>query len=818
MELSGTSGNSGGAAGYEYQATASLYEALLLMLGERRVSEVVVEPDNHEDMFAKIVVKSASPDEVSSVMTVLAEQDRTVLYQMKTLSHDVWTVAAFRNVLTGGTAWHEADEPTRRRPSALQLLLDDETLHYHFITNAQVKSELRCLVGSFPNAPALPAKLLPKELVDKHDSLLRRIHIKPDATERLLVADTLELLRTRGGVPHVHVAACRTELKNLFWDCILGRRTNTVSADEVAAVMARHGARRTALPAPYYVPPSNADEAAAILHGTGCVIVIGPPDIGKAALADHLAAGFDLIDHPCQHFTLRNLDELEDRLSTIGPVLLIAKNGWTFESVSKSTPVADLATLLNRRGTDKYLIVTCDNGVYARLPNSLRTRLEPHVIELGLEHYDADRRWKIVTNHAGLDGWQLASLQAAREMLLEMLTEPFSLAFFGILVRKRIGEMVNPAEKQEEEFLSLFSMSTSHYRQLGHALMEPSEPNGEFLDQLARDALRDTIGERTLSLLASFPHEPTRHAAMLLGWFVVMERHPGISLYHHLPNMIDIAKRVHERTQVQLTPAEYIEHLQMMGVLTSTDGDWYTLDNRASDAMRRLVLEKRAEVHPVLMEVAFEFTRPMHYENFGAQLERISRLILTSYAERPLHDYALVSLAQAIDAHLPAALGLPNRSRYVANVEAAMEWPWGASPTARLLYMLHPDRLAKSQEVPSWNWIAAGWRSEIGESHETAVESFVRRLVMDFLPYTRHSYANVSDRLVQFLLPSQALREDCIRRALHALEDYGYTDFGDGRHDDVDPFRNRPALLALLAAVNAKPFVSIFPPVPKWEL
>ena len=809
-----TSGKNQGGAGYHYQATASLYQALKLMLQTRSVMEVTVEPENYEDMATTEM--DTTSDDVVARMTVPAKRRRAVVYQMKTLSHKVWTVASFSKVLTRGAPSPDSGKRPRQRASALQLLLDDETLHYHFITNAAVESELASLARPRTLLDPLPDGLLPELYADKREKLRGRIEITAQSSERLLRNDTVGLLCNAGRVPYRHAENCRLELWNIFWGCIADTRSNLVFVDEVLEVMKKHGARPAGMPAPDYVPPANADRAAALLRQERCVIIVGPPDIGKAALADYLAVAFELAEAPCPQVTLRNLDELEYRLSEPGPALLIAKNGWTWADTCRPNGIVDLAEVFAPASADKHIIVTCDTPAYQRVLKIVTTIPEAFVIRLGLEDYDDDSRWKIVTNNARLEGWRLCLLETVRQVVLDELAEPRSLMLFGVRVREHIDRMVEP-----ETGLGATSSLSTFDDDFPHdaAFWAPPDSNIALLRELISDARRDTVGKRTLFYMRGFEHASEKHAALLLGIFVLFGYGAVLDLHNDPGRMDEIAGRVATRTKQPFILAEYIEYLIDRGVLLDKDGVIHTLDEEAFDALRLLVHQAKTVVHPVLMAVACEFVDTMRPDNFAMQLRGIEALVETAYDGAPIPGRAWIDVVASIDKHFEDALRVVDREVYLANVDAAMDWQWSKSPYGRLLYELHPDRLRIEEKGTPEATRRDVWCINPYEIFDDPVPSFVRRFLLDFMPYTDKKYAHVSRKFVAFLRASGEVREEDVHAALHALEAHAFSPCYDDDYDGgLEWTGNRQVLVSLLDAIGSRPFETRFPALRDWEL
>ncbi|ALP65211.1 nSTAND3 domain-containing NTPase [Paraburkholderia caribensis] len=797
-----------GYRGYEYQIVASIWVTLILMLDARRVTEVTIEPDNQEDLQAELVGTGSPLDQESSIVAASFGESIRHVFQMKTLSSSVWSVALLKDVIGDGASTQETGVESRRRPRALQLLLKDRSLSYTLVTDAKVKPQLSTLARDNVllerDDTELPTELLKGGTPDSVSSLRGRLHIISGSNAELLQYRIRELLTQKGGVPHSRVVSCIDDLTQVFRQCLLGERNTRFTLTELESTLSRYGARPVATPGPWYVPPVVAEQASSILRSQGCAVIVGPSDIGKASLADHLASTFKLGDLACPSIRVNRLDELAGRLREEGPALIVARDGWA-DSDGRREPANLSAMLANALG-DKYVIVTSDLDVFQRLPPHMRTSLARFVVTLNAEHYDESARWQIVLNEAGLSGWQLESLNASRAVVLRELAEPFPLRFFGTLVRNHAESMIQPAILDGEE------MPPFDFRQAG--------PNEDFFSELAERALRETEGHRVEGLILAYPNAPLQHAALVLGIHVMQGQGGVLWLKDALPAMERIAESVATMRALHLQVDSYIEHLVKTGVVQRWEDKRLTFEAGSIDALCRVITDGISEVHRVLAAVASEFVQAMGPGNFSVHLRRIVTLLQLTYGDASPRSNAWTDVVTAIDAQLVRALSGQDRVESENNVQAAMEWGWGMSALARLLYTMHPKRVPFVENSDFWFSSHDAWSAVTRLQPDFNLRRFVRRYLIGFMPYTWIDYSAASEQFASFFRASGLVLGEDVYHAVHALEQHSSTGGrGDDRWTYEDGNHNKRPLLALLAAVSERPFVSrLRPPTPSWDL
>ncbi|MCU7374904.1 hypothetical protein PEC18_29650 [Paucibacter sp. O1-1] len=146
--MSDKQGGLPGYRGFEYQIDASIWIALDLMLYKEQISEMLVEPDNSEDVEVSLKAPSDLPaepvsqDSQAATAHVTASTGRRMLYQMKTRSTGPWTASAFQNVIGDGLEPQKPARGSTPRARALRMLLNDSNLSYMLLTDAGTDANL----------------------------------------------------------------------------------------------------------------------------------------------------------------------------------------------------------------------------------------------------------------------------------------------------------------------------------------------------------------------------------------------------------------------------------------------------------------------------------------------------------------------------------------------------------------------------------------------------------------------------------------------------------------------------------------------------
>ena len=681
---------------------------------------------------------------------------------------------------------------------------------YTLITDASVSSELASIApASLPikrDAVPLPDKILSQRTEAHADVLRGRVHIIKGHGETLLRHLIDELLTQTARVPYTSAQRCFDELIQCFRLCLLRRRDTRITVSEMRGIFARFGAIDPTGPIPGYVAPTVLPIASTKLQDQRCLVLLGPPDIGKASLADYLAVKFELDELNCPVNVLNSFAQLSMQLSDPGPALLVLKNGWDGENFSVHRTPADLSSIVDRAPADKYIIVTCDSNIFARLPLYMRSRLERYTVLVEPDDYSEDDRWQIVINQARLDGWQLASLNLARSDVLRVAREPLTLNLLGNLIQDRAHQMTEPSPAEDDWFFGISDHS--------------GDGNGELFASLVEIAMRQTIGDRTKRILESYPANPLLHAALYISLDYVSRGYLAPRKNDEVHVTMLIVDKVFMKTGVLLDYVAYVEYLVSNEVLQSHEAGAIWIEATQQDAMRSLINSAVRTVHPVIIAVIEELEGELDLLNFADQLMLIDSFISFGYLDGPQDDTAWWNIRDRIDAKILQALDVQKRDAFVENIEAIMHWRWGDSDLVNLLGALSPDGIPHvKMDDSSFLFPKIIWQGHQGKVSLELPKNFLRKFLVSFMPYTTIDYNDVKDYLISFFLDSQGINCTDVQNGLHALEAHATMDYGDGRWEDQDGWRNRPVLLALLKATGCEKFESRLPPAKdEWEL
>lgn len=798
--------------GYEYQIVASIWVALTLMIEQGIAMEVIVEPDSLEDLEATIPGELIVRDHISATVEVPLHGETRMLYQMKTRSFKTWTVSALKDVVGDGEPAPISRPGSAPRAKALELLLEDDSRLYTLITDARVAGELsaisRTALLKMRSESALPVGILAKGSDEKAQSLHGRVHIVDGYSEKLLGHLIDALLKQTAKVPYTNVEACFKELVQVFRDCLLQRRDKRVTVQNLRDIFSRFGARDPRGPIPGYVAPTKLSDALAMLQSGRRLLLVGPPDIGKASLAEFLTVTSELGALSCPVAVLSNISELSIRLSDDGPGLLVVKNGWDEEIFAEGRSPSDLPAILDRASADKYIIVTCDSSVYARLPRYMQSRLEQYKVTLELNDYSDEDRWQIVLNQAGLTDWQLKSLEEARIEILRDLHEPLFLYLLGTHIRNNAYKMREPLP-QTDDLLSDF---------LGLSI----DRNHGFFQELVERTIHETVGDRAARILEECLTEPFMHAALYLGLHQLTIPYEAQARVGGFPLMESIVNGVYAKTGVRLNYSRYVNYLVSKAVLqTHERGAWLSVEAAPLSALRSIVINSKREAYPVLVSILEELEKGMNRGNFAKQLQQIISLIHAFNPDDPIEDSTWIDVIGRIDAKVQQALQTERRELFVENFETIMEWRWGRSELSCLVCSLSPDGLPYIVLDDDLGFFGRklNWQGPYGSSRLTLPCEFLRCFLVDFMPYTGIDYTQVQSRLVNFLRDSQEVSCTDVRAAIGALETNATTDFEDGRWDYQNPWLNLPVLVELGKAMGCGSYrPSVTAAKRDWEL
>jgi hypothetical protein len=284
--MSDTQGGLPGYRGFEYQIDASIWIALELMLLKEQIDEMLVEPDNSEDVEVLLNARSALPtepvsqDSQTAIVQVTASTGRRMLYQMKTRSTGPWTDTAFKKVIGDGL---EPQKPARGptpRARALRMLLTDSNLSYMLLTDAGTDANLFGL--SWPTlhpegCVEVPSKdFFDTSLRNQAGKLAGRLLIMSSLSSELLGFRIAKLLTETAKVPHIRLAHCVAALKDAFRQRLLGTETAPFKRAELLTILKAHEGLTSRSEDPFYVPPGDVAAIEARLDHERWIVLIGP--------------------------------------------------------------------------------------------------------------------------------------------------------------------------------------------------------------------------------------------------------------------------------------------------------------------------------------------------------------------------------------------------------------------------------------------------------------------------------------------------------------------------------------------------------------
>ena len=360
-------GGTAGLEGYLYQATASTWVALELVLNQRLAVELVLEPVTHEDIEAAVANPEAA--ELDSQLLV----SFPLQIQIKQRSTMNWTVAGLNELLT---------KPRKRRKSPVENL-ENPNLRYLLITNASVDGVARGLVtrqlGVFPAANDMPVSL-----AGALPDAAGRVGVMPLIDDERLTERIERLLIRRFKVPVARVGACRLALDSQALERMRRPGGGVWSRAELDQLVADHdGLPSSATLADRFVPPTNFDDFVHIVDTQHAIILTGPSGTGKTSTAEallrHLHAGADGFE-----FTIveGGPEKIRARRPN-GPIVFMIEDPWgRVRADPRAEPWNEaIIGLLAKASPQRKFIITSRSDVLAdaqppSLPRSMMALLE----------------------------------------------------------------------------------------------------------------------------------------------------------------------------------------------------------------------------------------------------------------------------------------------------------------------------------------------------------------------------------------------------------------------------------------------------------
>jgi hypothetical protein len=448
------SGAEAALAGYEYQLSVSVLAALRIMLVTKAASSITLEPANEEDLQADI--DSPGPGRV--VPSAQVADGYKLVVQVKYGSGDPWSLAKFKALLKHGK---------KRKPAAEDL--DDTSVHYLLVTNADATGEVRSLlVDDFEEASDVSAMPLSLHEILK-TSPEGRVAIWGGLGVRRLELELAEILSKTLRVPLANQNACLDDLRKEAKRRMRGAVAGIWRREDLAGTIRTHGGYlASAIELEAFVPPSNFASMIALLRDRNAIVIRGPSGTGKTLAALALCDAARVADGRLEVVVVGAGSDPSStlRLVDTGPQLFYVEDPWGQFSLRSGSDAwtAQLPTLLGRAHPGHRYVVTSRSDMLGQA-NATKL-LDKWAIELDADHY-----------HDGA----FAKIYNKRMHLLAVHIQPLALEFRSEVLDK----LQTPLE------LDLFFTNLSDGPLDG-------ESNGDLLQRLLglahRDAVEQVVG------------------------------------------------------------------------------------------------------------------------------------------------------------------------------------------------------------------------------------------------------------------------------------------------------------------------------------
>lgn len=425
-----------GYVGYEYQKTATVWVALRLMFEELSCDSLTVEPASQEDIAANLEV----PDALSRVG--LRVIDVPVEIQIKTKGSN-WTAASFRNVIMNAEPINPASPGLLPRPRALDLLKLNPQLHYVFVTNSQLDSELegfRVLRAGEKSH----GKLDDEKTKGVDPAVWPRIGILPELSPERLELEIAVLLKRHGHVPHNRIDSCMRKLHEAVHLRLLGKASRNWSKGQVADLLVANGGVLESESA--IVRPLNYAEMQGKLASRFAILLVGEPGVGKTEIARDLARQLQLEPEPFEKLSGADLSPgaIADALAQPGAHVFLLEDPWGGDKLAEDAHLwtAELPKLMRRASAEKRFIVTSRESIrHEASRGATDPVLARAEYRLEAKHYSEAQRWEIVMQRmSDATSWQKDWAVRHRDRCLEELPVPLSLDHFCVQIRSAAKE------------------------------------------------------------------------------------------------------------------------------------------------------------------------------------------------------------------------------------------------------------------------------------------------------------------------------------------------------------------------------------------
>ena len=431
-------GGNRGYAGYEYQILVSAWLSLELMIAKEASDCVVIEPRSEEDLEAAV----KAPDSAS---LGLSAEVANLFVQVKSRSTSPWSSSAFAAVLKGNDRTSGDSSRSRIRP--LEMLIQDSSRRYLFITNESLEASLRPhsteSVLQFPSVTELPPRVRQGIAGATQAVVAPRIAIIPSLTVEVLNSRLKQLLETYGHVPASSQDSCVSKIRDTIRARMLGEQGGRLTKNDILAVLRSHGG--SILPTrmmDHYVRPQSYERIEQQLKEKHVVVIAGPSGTGKTLTADILELEYRKALPPFSVIGGENgPGPIRSQLANTHSVLFHLRDPW---GSNRLTPQAEpwsseLPKLIAQAGPAHKFLITSRSDILHSAGHELEKKLGPYVVPLEVEDYGGDRLARIYDGiRSDLTGYSAELAKAYRRKALATLKRPYEIdRFLVALTRQR---------------------------------------------------------------------------------------------------------------------------------------------------------------------------------------------------------------------------------------------------------------------------------------------------------------------------------------------------------------------------------------------
>jgi hypothetical protein len=646
----------------------------------------------------------------------------------------------------------------------------------------------------------------------KADDLRGRIRLLPGTSRELIRFRTERLLNHVGKVPQVHLGACIASLTNAFRSRVTGYGTREFSYDDLVSTLRRF----EGLPSPSgtpYVPPETIDLIQAQLARDNVVLLVGPPGIGKTALAEHLASQYRSATPPYRTVKIsEHLDGLSRELDEHGPTVIIVGDPWGNSKPKKDSLLGgELPNLIGKASGDKRIIITTREDIYATVFRRVDGALQRYKIHFDESHYNADILWQIVMDNGRIAPRKLDLIQPYRPRILKALRIPKALMHFGLILKDEANSL-NDCIAPYLEFDPLFE--TDYF-----------DENSQIVDRMIKRVVDDVFGGNARAVLEQWSDAQIEHTTLF--WLLCES---GGSVL--IPFLQSLAGEINAKFQSRLTVIEYARFLCETGI-AEMSGDEINIHSYALTVMAELSQSKPTLSGQLVTNLARVFVarerQTLTLDNCYRALTVLNTFdqdLSSTSGWPPLAqdlDEIIEQACQASDEYSFAATtaltveewGGDNNSvhyedRFVDGVNAGFMWRSPQSELTTLVRALAPSEYTNGSGTGKWKPSSDDLMELLDSGGLTL---FLKRFFLQFIPFTALPFDGHCDLLINVIKTFQLPLDRTLRHALSLIENRANIDHGNGGYD-FDVNQNFAPLLKILEATSAEKYVRRFPELP----